>query len=55
MITREIVAQTIEFLEYGLDACAADDTQKAAEAQSLLNFWRLYLDFIPEAAHGNNS
>lgn len=51
MITKSIVKQTIEMLEDMVDylsiADEPDATQRAGEAQSLLNFWRLYLNFLP--------
>ena len=50
MITKSIVKQTIEMLEDMVDylsiADEPDATQRAGEAQSLLNFWRLYLNFF---------
>lgn len=57
MITKSIVKQTIEMLEDMVDylsiADEPDATQRAGEAQSLLNFWRLYLNFLPiEDAQG---
>lgn len=51
MITKSIVKQTIEMLEDMVDylsiADEPDATQRASEAQSLLNFWRLYLNLLP--------
>lgn len=51
MITKSIVKQTIEVLEDTIDYLDLGDSealQRKAEVQSLLNFWRLYLNFIPE-------
>lgn len=46
MIRKEIVAQTIEALESYIDTL--DDDTKAAQVQTLLNFWRLYDQFSVE-------
>ena len=52
MITKSIVKQTIEVLEDTIDYLDLGDNsetlQRKAEVQSLLNFWRLYLNFLPE-------
>ncbi len=59
MVTRTVVAQTIEILEDWIDTMSdkvllmsnADRPamdKRLGEAQSLLNFWRLYLNFLPE-------
>ena len=53
MITKSIVKQTIEVLEDTRDYLDLGDNntetlQRKAEVQSLLNFWRLYLNFLPE-------
>lgn len=53
MITKSIVKQTIEVLEDTIDYLDLGDSdseilQRKAEVQSLLNFWRLYLNFLPE-------
>lgn len=53
MITKSIVKQTIEILEDTIDYLdlGNNDTetiQRKAEVQSLINFWRLYLNFLPE-------
>ena len=53
MITKSIVKQTIEVLEDTIDYLDLDNSgseilQRKAEVQSLLNFWRLYLNFLPE-------
>lgn len=53
MITKSIVKQTIEVLEDTIDYLDPGDNdsetlQRKAEVQSLLNFWRLYLNFLPE-------
>lgn len=53
MITKSIVKQTIEVLEDTIDYLdlGNNDTetiQRKAEVQSLINFWRLYLNFLPE-------
>ena len=45
VITKSIVKQTIEMLEDAIDCL---EPQRKAEAQSLLNFWRLYLNFLVE-------
>lgn len=52
MITKSIVKQTIEVLEDTIDYLDLGDNdsetlQRKAEVQSLLNFWRLYLNFLP--------
>lgn len=53
MITKSIVKQTIEVLEDTIDYLDlgnsdSETLQRKAEVQSLLNFWRLYLNFLPE-------
>ena len=59
MVTRTVVAQTIEILEDWIDTMSdkvplmnnADRPamdKRLGEAQSLLNFWRLYFNFLPE-------
>ena len=59
MITKSIVTQTIEMLEDLIDDMTAkvkfaanaerpEMDKRIAEAQSLLNFWRLYSNFLPE-------
>lgn len=53
MITKSMVQKTIEALEQMIDYLdlGADDPeayQRKGEVQSLLNFWRLYLNFLPE-------
>jgi len=59
MITKSIVTKTIEMLEDYMDAMTAkvqflanadrpEMDKQIAEAQSLLNFWRLYSNFLPE-------
>lgn len=53
MIKKSIVKQTIEVLEDTIDYLDLGDNdnetlQRKAEVQSLLNFWRLYLNFLPE-------
>lgn len=49
MISKPIVAQTIELLEDFVDFLAiVDDPEarkQAATAQTVLNFWRMYSDF----------
>ncbi len=47
MISKEIVQQTIEALEDYIDFLPMNAAQ-AAQTQSLLNFWRLYLNFMPK-------
>lgn len=53
MITKSIIKQTVEMLEDMIDYLDLGDNdtetiQRKAEVQSLLNFWRLYLNFLPE-------
>ena len=59
MITKSIVIKTIEMLEDYMDTMTAkvqfltnadrpEMDKEIAEAQSLLNFWRLYSNFLPE-------
>lgn len=59
MITKSIVMKTIEMLEDLIDDMTAqvkfvanaerpEMDKRIAEAQSLLNFWRLYSNFLPE-------
>lgn len=52
MIKETIVKQTVEALEDMVDYLDIGDDPEAqkrkGEIQSLLNFWRLYLNFIPE-------
>lgn len=53
MIKKSIVKQTIEVLEDTIDYLDLGNNdseilQRKAEVQSLLNFWRLYLNFLPE-------
>ena len=59
MITKSIVTKTIEMLEDYMDAMTTkvqflanadrpEMDKQIAEAQSLLNFWRLYSNFLPE-------
>jgi hypothetical protein len=59
MITKSIVTKTIEMLEDYMDDMTAkvqflanadrpEMDKQIAEAQSLLNFWRLYSNFLPE-------
>jgi len=59
MITKSIVTQTIEMLEDLIDDMTAkvkfaanaerpEMDKQIAKAQSLLNFWRLYSNFLPE-------
>lgn len=59
MITKSIVTKTIEMLEDYMDAMTAkvkflanadrpEMDKQIAEAQSLLNFWRLYSNFLPK-------
>lgn len=59
MITKSIVTKTIEMLEDYMDTMTAkvqflanadrpEMDKEIAEAQSLLNFWRLYLNFLPK-------
>lgn len=44
MIDKELVKKTVEWLECYLDEL--DDKSEAAEVQSVINFWRLYLSFL---------
>lgn len=59
MITKSIVTKTIEMLEDYMDTMTAkvqflanadrpEMDKEIAEAQSLLNFWRLYLNLLPK-------
>lgn len=59
MITKSIVIQTIEMLEDLIDGLTAKVKfvanadrpamdKQIAEVQSLINFWRLYSNFLPE-------
>lgn len=59
MITKSIVIQTIEALEDLIDGMTAkvkfvanadrpEMDKQIAEVQSLINFWRLYSNFLPE-------
>ena len=47
MITKQLVADTIAALEDGVDAL--DDREAQARAQTLINFWRMYMTLVPEA------
>jgi len=59
MITKSIVTQTIEMLEDLIDGMTAkvkfasnadrpEMDKEIAKVQSLINFWRLYSNFLPE-------
>lgn len=47
MITKQLVADTIAALEDGVDAL--DDKEAQGRAQTLINFWRMYMMLVPEA------
>lgn len=53
MIGKQVVKETIMALEDMMD-CYAEDADKPelqerlGEIQALLNFWRMYINFLPE-------
>ena len=47
MITKQLVADTIAALEDSVDAL--DDKEAQGRAQTLINFWRMYMMLVPEA------
>lgn len=52
MIGKRIVKETVMALEDMIDYIEAADTpelqERLGEVQALLNFWRMYLNFLPE-------
>lgn len=52
MITKEIVQNTINTIEDLMDLANDKLSQEElADIQSLLNFWRLYIQFAPEGGN----
>lgn len=52
MVTRSIIKDTIEALEDMVDYLGLTDDpnakERAGEIETLINFWRLYLNFMPK-------
>lgn len=48
MLSADIVKKTIVLLEEYLDNTPGLTKEQKGEAQSILNFWRMYYSFLPK-------